>query len=160
MNDQYQPTISKTSVKINQTGCSITVAFLAEECNIIFGKRMQIGTMGIMVTFHFTQLSLAVDVEGHSLLSCRCLPGRRGWSPSGYTPPLSTSFCFSWLLVKSGDVTGWLNGSRKHQVKRKKKKSGKIAKNWQRWLRVPNRLFPSIPGTWNHGNYKRALKNG
>lgn len=31
MNDQHQPTISKISVKINQTGCSVIVAFLADE---------------------------------------------------------------------------------------------------------------------------------
>lgn len=45
MNEQYKPNISEVSIKINQTGCSVIVAFLAEEHNIIFGKRMQIGTM-------------------------------------------------------------------------------------------------------------------
>jgi len=43
--------MSKTSSNINHSGCSVIVAFLTEEYNIVTGERMKIGTTQ-MDTFH------------------------------------------------------------------------------------------------------------
>lgn len=95
--------------------------------------------------------SCPASTSRHCVLSsCPCLPGRRGWSLPGYTL-LPTSFCFSWLLVKNGDVTAWLNDSRKHQIRGKKFRKNckklttlapcpKLAASLHLWYTKPRKL--------------------